>query len=65
MTQTEAQKKAKKKYDKEHMQIYSVKMPKELHNEMMTEVKNKQTNRNAYTIKAIREKLENDKNKNV
>lgn len=62
MAQTEAQKKAKAKYDKENMQIYSVKMSKELHNEMMSEVEKLGTNRNAFTIAAIKEKLQKHKN---
>lgn len=45
-------------YDKTHMKGYSVKMPIALFNEMMKEVERTQTNRNAYTIQAIREKLE-------
>lgn len=65
MTQTEAQKKAQAKYSKENMKLYSVNMPLTLHNEMMEEVERQQTNRNAYTIQAIREKLKNDKNKDT
>lgn len=45
-------------YDKAHMKGYSVNMPIALYNEMMEEVERTQTNRNAYTIQAIREKLE-------
>lgn len=55
----------KRKYDRENMKLYSVNMPLTLHSEMMEEVERQQTNRNAYTIQAIREKLENDKNKDV
>lgn len=65
MPQTEAQKKAQAKYNKENMKLYSVNMPLTLHSEMMEEVARQQTNRNAYTIQAIREKLENDKNKDI
>lgn len=55
----------KRKYDRENMKLYSVNMPLTLHSEMMEEVARQQTNRNAYTIQAIREKLENDKNKDI
>lgn len=58
-------KETRQKYDEKNMKRYSINMPLKLHNEMMTEVENQQTNRNAYTIKAIREKLENDKNKDI
>lgn len=55
----------KRKYDRENMKLYSVNMPLTLHSEMMEEVARQQTNRNAYTIQAIREKLENDNNKDI
>lgn len=55
----------KRKYDRENMKLYSVNMPLTLHSEMMEEVARQQTNRNAYTIQAIREKLEKDKNKDI
>lgn len=58
-------KETRQKYDEKNMKRYSVNMPLTLHNEMMTEVEKQQTNRNAYTIQAIREKLENDKNKDI
>lgn len=54
----------KRKYDRENMKLYSVNMPLTLHSEMMEEVERQKTNRNAYTIQAIREKLKNDKNIN-
>lgn len=57
MTTTNARRKANDKYDKEHMKLYSVNMPIELHNKMMEEVERTGTNRNAFTIQAIREKL--------
>lgn len=51
----------KNKYDKEHMKLYSVNMPIEVYNKMMLEVEKNNTNRNAYTIQSIKEKLERDK----
>lgn len=56
-----AQKKAQQKYDKEHIRQYTVKMQKELYEEIMVEVEKNNTNKNAYTIQALKEKLKRDK----
>ena len=58
---SDARIKANAKYDKEHMKQYTVKMQKELYEEIMKEVEKNNTNKNAYTIQALKEKLERDK----
>ncbi len=58
--QTEAQKRATKKYQDKKMKLVSVNMPVSLHNEIMIEVEKQNTNRNAYIIKAVKEKLTRD-----
>lgn len=57
---SDAQKKAQQKYDEKHLKQYSVKMPIEVYNNMMQEVEKNNTNRNAYTIQSIKEKIERD-----
>lgn len=60
MKTSEARRKANDKYDKENMKLYSVNMPIKIYEEMMKNVENQNTNRNAYTIQAIKEKIIND-----
>ena len=57
-----AQLRANAKYDKEHMKSYTVKMPKELYSIMQLAFSEneKYKNQNAYTLQAVREKLERD-----
>lgn len=62
---SESQKKAQEKYDKKNMKTYSVKMPIEIYENMMKEVEKKNTNRNAYTIKSIKEKIKKDSGKDL
>lgn len=61
---SEAQRRANDKYNKANMKLYSVNMPIKLHEEMMKEVERIGTNRNAYTISAIKEKLAKNTNNN-
>lgn len=60
MKTSEARRKANDKYDKENMKLYSVNMPIKIYEEMMQNVEKQNTNRNAYTIQAIKEKIIND-----
>lgn len=55
---SDAQKKAQKKYNDKNIVQFTIKMQKELHNKMMEEVEKTGTNRMAFAIQAIREKLE-------
>ena len=59
---SDARLRANAKYDKEHMKSYTVKMPKELYNIMKLAFSEneKYKNQNAYTLQAVREKLERD-----
>lgn len=60
MKTSEARRKANDKYDKENMKLYSVNMPIKIYEEMMQNIEKQNTNRNAYTIQAIKEKIIND-----
>ena len=59
--QNDKYRETKNRYDKENMKGYSVNMPLSVYNEMMKEVEKNNTNRNAYTIQAIKEKIEKGK----
>lgn len=60
MKTSEARRKANDKYNKENMKLYSVNMPIKIYEEMMQNIEKQNTNRNAYTIQAIKEKIIND-----
>lgn len=49
-----------KKYDSKNMKSYTVKMQLSLYNKMLEHINAISSNQNAYTIQAIKEKLERD-----
>lgn len=51
-----------KRYDAKNMKSYTVKMKIELYNEMKNHIDKLDTNQNAFTIQAVKEKLERDSN---
>lgn len=55
-----AKRKANDAYDKAHMTTFSVKLQNNLHGVLQQAIASQNTNRNAYVVQAIREKLSRD-----
>ena len=60
MPVSRAKRKANDTYDKAHMTTFSVKMQNEIHQAIQSAITEQGTNRNAYVVQAIKDKLRND-----